>query len=221
MKASHASPRPRRTRPLASFPHRRLVAGLSIACVLALFAAIALIPVRRPTVDFRASDGPPARTAASAAGTRAEAGSYSANGYRLIRWSDLAPSGWNPGRESRKLRERGRALKDDDPAAKQLVRELRELWDYAPTNPELEGMPIRIPGYVVPLETSKSGLSEFMLVPYFGACIHTPPPPSNQILHVKIERPQRGIRTMDTVWVEGTMGRHRSFNRPHQRPNEA
>ena len=56
----------------------------------------------------------------------------------------------------------------------------------------------------MPLDESKAGMTEFLLVPYFGACIHTPPPPANQILHV---RPKQGakFRAMDTVWVTGKL----------------
>ena len=55
----------------------------------------------------------------------------------------------------------------------------------APVVPALDGQLIRLPGYIVPLEVSEDGrTTDFLLVPYFGACIHVPPPPSNQIVHV-------------------------------------
>ena len=56
----------------------------------------------------------------------------------------------------------------------------------------------------------KGELKQFLLVPYFGACIHTPPPPANQIVHVRLSRPLRGVGTMDAVWVTGRLGRERS-----------
>ena len=44
-------------------------------------------------------------------------------------------------------------------------------------NTELEGKIVKIPGFIVPLDVAKDGtVSEFFLVPYFGACIHVPPP---------------------------------------------
>lgn len=50
---------------------------------------------------------------------------------------------------------------------------------------ELEGEYVRIPGFLVPLEhTERGDPFRFFLVPYFGACIHSPPPPPNQIVHV-------------------------------------
>lgn len=56
----------------------------------------------------------------------------------------------------------------------------------APVVAELDGRHIRLPGYIVPLGiTEAMEVEEFLLVPWFGACIHVPPPPSNQIVHVR------------------------------------
>jgi uncharacterized protein len=66
---------------------------------------------------------------------------------------------------------------------------------------------VKIPGFVVPLVVNDNGLvSEFFLVPYFGACIHVPPPPPNQIVYVKSAG--GGFRMgspADAVWVTGTL----------------
>jgi hypothetical protein len=51
-------------------------------------------------------------------------------------------------------------------------------WDRAPVVEEFDGQLVRIPGFVVPLESDGKTISEFLLVPYFGACVHVPPPPS-------------------------------------------
>ena len=102
------------------------------------------------------------------------------------------------------VHDRGGA-QDDDPRAETLMNAIRDLWDKAPTRSELDQLRIRIPGYVVPLEEGKQGLKEFLLVPYYGACIHSPPPPANQIVHVVLSKPIRHFRTMDTVWVHGTL----------------
>jgi hypothetical protein len=82
---------------------------------------------------------------------------------------------------------------------------MREVWDAAPVNSKLAGQVVRIPGFVVPLEDTNDGLKEFLLVPYFGACIHSPPPPANQIIHVLPRTPAKGFRSMDTVWVSGRL----------------
>lgn len=57
----------------------------------------------------------------------------------------------------------------------------------APIVAELNGQSVSLPGFVVPLEGDDEVITEFLLVPYFGACIHVPPPPPNQIVHVTIK----------------------------------
>jgi hypothetical protein len=90
-----------------------------------------------------------------------------------------------------------------------MMKRMREVWDNAPVNPALVGQAVRIPGYVVPLEDTKDGIKEFLLVPYFGACIHSPPPPSNQIVHVTL-RQGAPLKTMAVVWVSGKLSLQRS-----------
>lgn len=71
---------------------------------------------------------------------------------------------------------------------------------------ELDGQAIRIPGFVVPVETTAEGLlSEFFLVPYFGACIHVPPPPANQIIYARLAKPIPMVNIWDAFWMEGTL----------------
>ncbi|MCH8477425.1 MAG: DUF3299 domain-containing protein [Wenzhouxiangella sp.] len=74
------------------------------------------------------------------------------------------------------------------------------------TMPEMDGIHARIPGFVVPIETDGEGrLKEFFLVPYFGACIHVPPPPANQIIYGRLERPIPMVNIWDAFWMEGTL----------------
>ena len=64
----------------------------------------------------------------------------------------------------------------------------------------------RIPGFVVPLKTTGDmRILEFFLVPYYGACIHVPPPPPNQIIHMKYKKGFKLEALYDPVWVEGTI----------------
>jgi hypothetical protein len=70
---------------------------------------------------------------------------------------------------------------------------------------ELDGQDVRMPGYLLPLEITDGKVTEFLLVPYVGACIHVPPPPPNQIVHVKLD-PEDGLKSgnlFDPVWVTG------------------
>ncbi|MGY2343238.1 MULTISPECIES: DUF3299 domain-containing protein [unclassified Pseudomonas] len=76
----------------------------------------------------------------------------------------------------------------------------------APVVKALDGQNIRLPGYIVPLEVSEEGrTTDFLLVPYFGACIHVPPPPSNQIVHVKSEVGVKLDELYQPYWIEGAM----------------
>jgi uncharacterized protein len=71
---------------------------------------------------------------------------------------------------------------------------------------ELDGQSVRIPGFVVPIETDGEGrLKEFFLVPYFGACIHVPPPPANQIIYGRLEKPIAMVNIWDAFWMEGRL----------------
>jgi hypothetical protein len=72
-------------------------------------------------------------------------------------------------------------------------------------NPALDGRVVRMPGYLLPLEHSGKLVTEFLLVPWVGACIHTPPPPPNQMVHVKADRPVEHNGMFRPVWVTGRM----------------
>ena len=62
---------------------------------------------------------------------------------------------------------------------------------------------VRIPGYVVPLTLDGEGVTEGLLVPYVGACIHVPPPPANQIVFLRFKEPTPQDGLWDPVWATG------------------
>jgi uncharacterized protein len=73
-------------------------------------------------------------------------------------------------------------------------------------NKSLEGTTVRLPGFIVPLEAVKSGdVSEFLLVPYFGSCIHVPPPPPNQIVYVHTSKRSAIESIYDAYWITGKL----------------
>ena len=72
-------------------------------------------------------------------------------------------------------------------------------------NPALHGAYVRLPGFVIPLEQGADGVTEFVLVPYVGACIHTPPPPPNQLVLVRTIDPWPSEGLWEPVWVQGRM----------------
>ena len=75
----------------------------------------------------------------------------------------------------------------------------------APVIQALDGQKVKIPGFVVPLEGTATETTTFLLVPYFGACVHVPPPPSNQIVYVKFTEGVPIDNLYDAVWVSGTL----------------
>ncbi len=73
-------------------------------------------------------------------------------------------------------------------------------------NKSLEGATVRLPGFIVPLEAlSPSGVNEFLLVPYFGSCIHVPPPPPNQIVYVRTREGMASDSIYDAYWITGKL----------------
>ncbi|VUD62556.1 hypothetical protein TDB9533_03064 [Thalassocella blandensis] len=72
--------------------------------------------------------------------------------------------------------------------------------------PEFDNRKVTIPGFVVPLEfDDQMVISEFFLVPFFGACIHVPPPPPNQMIHVKYDKGLKIDSLYDPFFLEGTL----------------
>lgn len=120
-----------------------------------------------------------------------------------LSWEALIPKEWDPTKRYRNISLE--ALRDNDPRAIQMLDEMGAVWDNAPVNVSLDGKPVKLSGFVVPLDATQDGIREFLLVPYFGACIHTPPPPANQIVHVIAPAPVKGLHAMDTVRVSGTL----------------
>lgn len=72
--------------------------------------------------------------------------------------------------------------------------------------PEFNNKRIRIAGYIVPIQYNDNNIiTEFFLVPYFGACIHVPPPPPNQIIYVKYPKGFKLQELYIPFWAEGTI----------------
>lgn len=71
---------------------------------------------------------------------------------------------------------------------------------------KLDGKRVRVPGFIVPLDDADEEGAEFLLVPYYGACVHTPPPPPNQMAFVQMtsKKPVK-LALFDAIWMEGTL----------------
>lgn len=98
----------------------------------------------------------------------------------------------------------------DDFASKQLEDEQAQRYQQALVSTRVieafDGKAIRIPGFIVPLEQNDEQKSTaFFVVPYFGACLHMPPPPPNQILYVEYKEGIAVENLYDPYWFEGTV----------------
>lgn len=121
-------------------------------------------------------------------------------GQRLA-WSDLMPPGWQPATGGADMA----SLRDDSAAARVRWAALQVAWDSAPLRHDLDGIEAELAGYLVPLEAGPYGLTEFLLVPYDGACIHSPPPPANQVVWVRLLKPMPPPASFSVVVVSGRL----------------
>jgi len=125
---------------------------------------------------------------------------------RELEWDDLMPADWMPKNPLEGLSDEELAgLLDGSEQANRLLEQYLEVQASAPVVGELDGETVRLPGFVVPLEFTETAVSEFLLVPYFGACIHVPPPPSNQIVYVQTAKPYDIRGLFEAVWVTGRL----------------
>ena len=68
------------------------------------------------------------------------------------------------------------------------------------------GQVVRLPGFIVPIDYSGTGVTAFILVPFVGACVHVPPPPANQLVFVTTEKPYESSGLYEPVNVVGMFG---------------
>ncbi|TWG85325.1 hypothetical protein L602_002600000880 [Cupriavidus gilardii J11] len=192
-----------------------LAAGAGATLAAASYAYWALRIADRPTGSVptaaNAADASRPYAIGESIAPRASAGNdpgQASQAFREIDWEALLPKGWDPMAPLRGLNLA--ELQDDDPRAQEALDKAKRYWQEAPIEPTLDGAPVRLPGFVVSLGGEGEALREFLLVPYFGACIHLPPPPVNQVVHVRTSAPVEGIHTMDTVWIEGVLNVERA-----------
>lgn len=71
---------------------------------------------------------------------------------------------------------------------------------------DLDGQWIKIPGFIVPIESEENEkVTEFFIVPYFGACLHLPPPPPNQIIYASYPQGIELTSLYDAFWISGKL----------------
>lgn len=195
----------------------RLLAAASLLALAACTGETAEpVPQSSAEADAATQDAPAPEPRSAAQSAAADATSsnvesvldipvYTESGAREIGWEDLMPEG-----EEERLAQLyqqqmamlySTAPVEEGSAADQMV----QIGTFN-TVPELDGLKVRIPGYTVPFDFSADAqVTEFLLVPYFGACLHAPPPPPNQTLYVRTETPIRIQDLAQAVWIEGTL----------------
>ena len=138
------------------------------------------------------------------------------DGYETLEWTDLMPEEdleavMNPPEYLNNI--------DDGSAADQIDGQLKSNLDNPADNPyeqalvstkvvpELDSKAVRLPGFIVPLEFDEDGyhVTKFFLVPYFGACIHMPPPPPNQIVFAEYDESFKLGSLYDPFWISGIL----------------
>lgn len=119
-------------------------------------------------------------------------------GFIDLDWSDLVPAG----QENIKQTLQGMGIIPHDEMS--LLRS--EQPPSSGVKTDYNGQIVRIPGYVVPLDTSGAGVTAFILVPFVGACIHVPPPPANQLVFVTTSTPYESSGLFEAVNVTGMFG---------------
>lgn len=121
--------------------------------------------------------------------------------YPEISWSDLAPPEWDAVEKFKQFD--FSKFSDDDPRAEIELEKMRAAFNEAPVQEKINGKKISIMGFLVPLDVADGNIKEFLLVPFFGACIHVPPPPANQLIHVLVDKPLQEVEAMAPVTVKG------------------
>ena len=119
-----------------------------------------------------------------------------ADEYREVTWDDLMPEGWFP-----------EPPQEHDVFAQEFEGGIDTLsyTEVAPIVGDLDKQKLKLPGYIIPIKFDALTVSEFLLVPYMGACIHVPPPPENQIVYVTLATPTEMTELWTPVWVSGIM----------------
>lgn len=169
-----------------------LVATLAIAALAASILAIAPSPKGSPSTmaDVGTVIAPARAEEGTSVGTPAPAGDRS--DPREVDWLDLMPP------------EDLEAIKNLPPIDHMGFVAAEQFMSFN-TVPRFDGFDGRIAGYIVPLDTDERGrMTQFFLVPYFGACIHVPPPPPNQIILGKLAEPIPMTDLYSPYWIDGT-----------------
>lgn len=136
----------------------------------------------------------------------------SAKEARELDWEELMPAGYlqsllEPKAATDSMFDQPMFEDDTSVEAQAAYAELQTKLRAAPIVDGLNNEYVKLAGFVVPLsfDFDTETFSSFLLVPYFGACIHVPPPPANQIVYVDTKKELNQELLDYAVWVTGTL----------------
>jgi hypothetical protein len=129
--------------------------------------------------------------------------------FKELAWEDLELPGQGLKEIMQKYQPQIDAIPEGGKGETEVMEKMQAELNNAPINSTLNGKKVKIPGFITVLDAGddKGMIKEFLLVPFFGACIHVPPPPVNQTILVK-PLPGKSIgmeRVFEPVWVSGTL----------------
>jgi len=140
--------------------------------------------------------------AAAAAAALKKEEEIKARGVTVIGWEDLMPEGEEERLQKMYAAQMAAMYSIQEGSAADTATQIGSF----NTVDTYDGKKIRMPGYTVPFSyDAKAEITEFLLVPYFGACIHAPPPPPNQTIFIRTDKPILLKDLPQAVWVEGTL----------------
>ncbi len=135
--------------------------------------------------------------------------------YVTIQWTDLLPQDEvdilsNPPSYINDIEDGSAEDQLNSPMNNSIVVEMEDRYQQALVSTrvksEMDGRAVRIPGFIVPIEfNGEQTITEFFLVPYFGACLHMPPPPPNQIIYVKSAEGLKLEALYYPFWISGDL----------------
>ncbi|MEM9938902.1 MAG: DUF3299 domain-containing protein [Pseudomonadota bacterium] len=186
---------------------RKFLVGLSILAIVSCGNTEASEPDVQASAETGPQVGdriPEAETSSRLAAAGAEANDLAARGVRELGWEELMPEGEEERLAS--LYQAQMAMLYSSPIAEGSAQDIMVQIGTFNTVPELNGTKVRLPGYTVPFEFGANAqITEFLLVPYFGACLHAPPPPPNQTVFIISDEPVKLRDLAQAVWIEGTL----------------
>ncbi len=158
-------------------------------------AAVVLLSVLLAACMRAGADAPPAVQAAAGGSVDSGAGHPALRAEQELDWLQMLPA------------DELQALENGDvPEVDHRGNKAMPQYGTFRTVPEVLDRPVRLPGYVVPLENDAQGqLRSFLFVPYYGACIHVPPPPPNQIVYVQLDKAIAMPDMYSALYLSGTL----------------